>query len=206
MKLRNLCISGTTAMMLAAAPVAAQSAGATHQQDQQHKSPSGMSHDMIHNDQHYVQMMLMHHEQGIKMAQTENDKGQRSEVKQLASKILTGQQQEKQELESFKSDTTSGTSGTSGGGHDMAGMGQMDMKDMPEMKKGDDAISRLQNASGTEADRIFVASMIEHHQMAIQMSQQAKPKLKDAKVRAFADKTIANQRKEVAELKKLQGS
>lgn len=208
MTLRNLCMAGTIAMMVAAAPAAAQSAGATHEHERQSNSGSGMSHMMmIQNDQQYVQMMLMHHEQGIKMAQAENDKGQRSEVKQLASEILTGQEQEKKELESFNGDTTSGTSGTSGGGHNMSGMGHMDMmKDMPQMKQGEDAVPRMQNASGADADRIFLASMIKHHEMAIQMSEQAKPKLKDATIRAFADKTIANQRKEVAELKKLQGS
>lgn len=61
------------------------------------------------------------------MARVAADKGQRSEVKELASKILAGQQDEKKELQQFQS-SGSQTAGTSG--HDMSGM--HDMATMPE--------------------------------------------------------------------------
>ena len=155
----------------------------------------------MQGDAAYVDMMMMHHDQGIEMAKAVVEKGQREDVKAFASKIISGQQEDKKELESYKATLAAGTSGR-GGGHEMAGM--KDMKDMPEMKKGQQDIERLQAASGAEADRLFLAAMTQHHQQAVQMSRKAKPTLKDAKVRAFADKTITKQTQEIGEIKKLQ--
>ena len=161
----------------------------------------------MQGDAGYVDMMMMHHDQGIEMAKAVVEKGQREDVKAFASKIISGQQEEKKELESYKATLAAGTSG-SGGGHEMAGMkdmkGMHDMKDMPEMKKGQQDIKRLQAASSAEADRLFLAAMAQHHQQAVQMSRKAKPTLKDAKVRAFADRTITKQTQEIGEIKKLQ--
>jgi uncharacterized protein (DUF305 family) len=128
-------------------------------------------------------------------------------VKAFANEIITGQQEEKKELESYKSTLTPGMAGTAGstGFHDMAVMGSMhDRKDMPEMKRGQQDIERLKAASGAEADRLFLASMAQHHQQAIQMSRKAKPTLKDTKVREFADKTVTKQTREIGEIKTLQ--
>jgi uncharacterized protein (DUF305 family) len=50
---------------------------------------------------------------------------------------------------------------------------------------------------------MFLTGMTEHHQMAIDMAVAAKPKLTDAKVRQFADKMTANQKAEIAEMKRL---
>ena len=200
--LRKLIVC-TGAVALIAAPVAVQAQTAPASQpshgQMDHSKMPGMS--AMQGDAGYVSMMLMHHEQGIEMARVAADKGQRAEVKELASKILNGQQDEKKELQQFQS---SGTSATGTSGHDMSGMGNM--SSMPEMKKGQQDIDRLKKASGAEVDRLFLASMQTHHQMAVKMSQEAKPSLKRDEVKAFADKTIANQQQEITELKRLQGS
>ena len=200
--LRKLIVC-TGAVAVMALPVAAQAQTASESQpshDQMdHSKMAGMSG--MQGDAGYVSMMLMHHEQGIEMARVAADKGQGAEVKELASKILNGQQDEKKELQQFQTSSAQ-TTGTTG--HDVSGM--HDMSSMPEMKKGQQDLERLKKASGAEVDRLFLAWMQVHHQTAIKMSQQAKPSLKRDEVKAFADKTIANQQQEITELKRLQGS
>ena len=189
-----------TVAALAAAPAWA----AQHRHADASKTAPAMA---VHSDADYVDMMLMHHDQGIEMAKIAAGKTQRAEVRAFANTVVSGQQEDKKELEGYKTGMKTGTSGTSGaaGGHDMAGMsGMPDMKTMPEMQKGQQDIERLQKATGAEVDRLFLASMAQHHQQAIQMSRKAKPTLKDANVRRFADKTITKQTREIGEIKTLQ--
>ncbi len=161
----------------------------------------------VQNDAQYIDMMMMHHGMGIEMARIAADKAQRADVKALANQIITVQQEESKELEGYKPGIKSTATGAleTGGAHDMAAMSGMgDMKSMPEMKKGQKDMDRLQKASGAKVDRMFLASMAQHHQQAVQMSKQAMAKLKDTRVRAFAEKTITNQTREIGEIKKLQ--
>lgn len=159
----------------------------------QTKTQHGMA-EHISGDADFVHMMVMHHQHGIEMAKIAVGKVQRPDVRQLAEKILKGQQQESKELESMKP----------ADGHKMPGAsGSHDMSAMPGMQKGQQHIAHLKTASGAEADRIFLTAMTEHHQMAVDMTVAAKPKLKDPKVRQFADKTVTNQKAEIAEMKRM---
>ena len=156
----------------------------------------------ISNDADFVHMMLMHHHHGIEMAKIAVDKVQRPEVRQLAEKILKGQQTETKELKSMA--PAGAHKMKSADGHKMSGQsGSHDMSAMPGMQKGQQHIAQLKAASGADADRIFLTGMTEHHQMAVDMAVAAHPKLKDPKVRQFADKTVANQKAEIAEMKRL---
>src|SRR5688572_15531625 len=114
----------------------------------------------INNDADFVHMMLMHHEQGIDMAKLAASKAQRAEVRQVAEKILKGQQQESAELQSLKpgGQTTHGASKS----HDMGAM--------PGMRKHQEHIEHLKKATGGEVDRMFLTGMTDHHQMAIDMA------------------------------------
>lgn len=199
MRLKKSVVNAVAVTAIAATPLFAAPAQHQHEAAAPHAAtmPAG-----VQNDAQYIDMMMMHHGMGIEMAQIAADKAQRADVKALANKIITVQQEEKKELEGYK---PGAKSSATGGGHDMATMAAMgDMKSMPEMKKGQMNMDRLQKASGAEVDRVFLASMTQHHQQAVQMSKQAMGKLKDSKVRAFAEKTITNQTREIGDIKKLQ--
>lgn len=58
----------------------------------------------------------------------------------------------------------------------------------------------LERLSGRAFDRAFLSMMIPHHASAIDMSQVALPRLRDPQVRAWAQKIISDQRKEIAEM------
>lgn len=205
MRLKKSVVSGVAVTAMAAAPLFA--APAQHQHDAAAPQAATMSHG-VQNDAHYIDMMVMHHGMGIEMARIATDKAQRADVKALADKIITVQQGEQKELDGYKAGLKPDATRAAGaGGHDMASMpGMDDMKSMPEMKKGRMDMDRLQKASGATVDRLFLSSMAQHHQQAVQMSRQAMAKLKDSKVRAFAEKTITNQTREIGDIKKLQGA
>jgi uncharacterized protein (DUF305 family) len=87
--------------------------------------------------------------------------------------------------------TGSGTSGTMGSGSGSTGMqnGMSGMNDMSGMghMAGMDA---LQNASGTEFNRLFVTQMLTMHQAKLSELQTASTQLKDAELKTIVRKAI----------------
>ena len=69
------------------------------------------------------------------------------------------------------------------------------------MKMGTRGMQALQRLSGRQFDVAFLSQMTEHHQGAVDMSRQALPSLKNARVRRHAQNIIADQRKEIAEMR-----
>jgi uncharacterized protein (DUF305 family) len=58
----------------------------------------------------------------------------------------------------------------------------------------------MMGALGSDATETWVRKMIEHHRGGVEMSQIVLRETRDAKVRAMAEKTVAAQRREIAEL------
>lgn len=131
-----------------------------------------------HNDADvmFAQMMIVHHEGAIEMADLAADRAASQQVKDLAARIKAAQAPEITQMTGWltawgmpvMSESTSGSmEGMDHGGHDMgvstsaAGMpGMMSEQDM----------AALEAASGAEFDRLFLQQMIAHHQGAIDMS------------------------------------
>lgn len=150
---------------------------------QHHQTMQGMTDGM------FVSMMIKHHQQGIEMARVEEERGANAPVKALAAKIRQSQEKELAELKAHSEHGT-GAKGTSGHttDHDkMEQQGQMMMK-------------RLKSASGSALDHAFLEDMSKHHQMAIGVAEGAK--LGDPELQKLAQKMVAAQRQELAELKK----
>lgn len=58
----------------------------------------------------------------------------------------------------------------------------------------------MMKAMGADASETYVRKMIEHHRGAVEMSRIAVAQAKDKEARSMAQKTIAMQEKEIAEL------
>src|SRR5688572_25046641 len=102
-------------LSLTIAPVlaAAQDAHQGHDQATKHGS-----HAMpALNDEHFLAMMIKHHQDGIELAKLEESKGSREPVKTLAAKIRAGQERELSEMKAHEGKhaghaATRGTSGS----------------------------------------------------------------------------------------------
>ena len=198
---RRVAIIGLCAALGLTTAIAAQTAGqaqhpATHSGSKTQSSHAAQHQAGSMTDAEFVPMMIKHHQDGIEMARLEEQKGSSADVKALAMKIREGQERELADLKQHESHVASGAAakGTSGHeGHDkmMAQQSQASMK-------------RLQDASGDAADRAFVEEMAKHHQMAIDMV--SRTKFQNAELRKMAATMAAGQRKELAELKKLQSA
>lgn len=85
-----------------------------------------------------------------------------------------------------------------------AAMQHGDMKmGMSGMKMGMSGMMSLKQLSGRAFDIAFLSQMIPHHESATAMSKDALPTLKNAHVRKHAQKIIADQKKEIAEMQSL---
>jgi uncharacterized protein (DUF305 family) len=60
-------------------------------------------------------------------------------------------------------------------------------------------------ASGNETDRAFVAGMVPHHELAIEMAEMAKERGQSQFVDELADDIIATQSEEIAEMERVDG-
>lgn len=149
-------------------------------------------------DLQFLDMMLMHHSDGVKMAQMGVDKAQNAGVKALAQKMATSQQKDIEEMQKMRDSHFSGE-----GKQEMMMMKGREMTMEMMMKMAQEDMEKLEAASGAEFDRTFLDVFTKHHQMALDMSKQETSKGKDAEVKKKAREIIAVQTKELGEIKRL---
>lgn len=171
-------------------------------------------------DLQFLDMTLMHHADGVKMAQMGVDKAQNAGVKALAKKMAAGQQKDIEEMQKMRDTHFSNQPKqemmmmSQGGGMKMDSMksGNMSMNSMKEsgmtmemmQKMSEQDMQKLEAASGAEFDRTFLDVFMKHHQMAIDMAKDEVAKGSNAEVKKKAREIIAVQTKELAEMKRLQ--
>lgn len=169
---------------------------------QQEHDMGGMRMGDAPYDLHFIDMMMMHHQQGIEMARLAQEKGQSAKVKAFAAKTAADQQKDIEELRGDRERW-------------YAGQPEMDrsqmMAHMPMMMPGHGGMkmdpqadmAKLRAADGREFDRLFLDTMTMHHQMAIEMSRDASRKAQHPELRQFASKAAAKQTGEIAEMRRI---
>jgi uncharacterized protein (DUF305 family) len=139
----------------------------------------------------FVSGMKPHHEQAVGMADIVLEKDPPAEVAALAERIQADQQPEIDQLDEMLDHF-----GVEGGGHgeDPAGHDGM---------MTDEQMMQLEQANGTEAARLFLELMIEHHRGAI---ASAETQLRDGSyppALEMAEKIRESQAAEIAEMEQL---
>ncbi|GAA4892574.1 DUF305 domain-containing protein [Tessaracoccus lubricantis] len=154
-----------------------------------------------HNDADtsFAQMMIIHHEGAIEMAELAVDKAEAPEVVALAERIAAAQGPEIDEMTQWlgawgEDVAASDHSGMSHGGMDMDGMSQEEMMEW------------LSGLSGDEFDTAFLEGMIAHHEGAVEMAEAELDEGQNAEALALAEKIIADQEAEIAEMKEMLGN
>ncbi|WP_328478466.1 DUF305 domain-containing protein [Streptomyces sp. NBC_00377] len=154
-----------------------------------------------HNGQDvsFATEMIQHHRQAVEMAELAADRASSQDVKDLATKIKGAQDPEIKTMSGWL---------TSWGEEvpaDMSGMEGHDMSSgMPGMMSSED-MDKLEKASGTEFDKMFLEMMVEHHTGAVEMAKTEKADGKYGPATKLADDVISAQTAEIEEMNKMLG-
>ncbi len=155
-----------------------------------------------HNDAdvEFAQGMVPHHRQAVEMAQMAQDSASSAEVEDLAAEVEAAQDPEVQTmtgwLEAWGEDVPTDDS-MSGMDHDMGSMGSM-----PGMMTDQD-MTDLEDAQGTDFDRMFLTMMVEHHTGAIQMARTEQANGENPDAVALAERIEADQTAEIEQMNDL---
>jgi len=174
--------------------------GTTTQQPagtQTNGSPGAVGVDLTHHDADtmFAQMMIVHHEGAIEMADLAVERAASGEIRTLAEGISAAQGPEIEHmtswLDAWGEDITP-TDGIEGhGGMEMDGMNQ------------EGAMVDLEALSGTEFDRRFLELMIAHHQGAVEMAQTQLAEGQNPQALELAQQIIDDQQTEISEMEGL---
>ncbi len=150
----------------------------------------------------FLHDMRVHHEQAVEMSlifvsKPETDPGLRS----IAKGIAFGQSVDIGVMIQLLRDM--GASEANETDTAMTWMGEpVPLERMPGLASASDQEALLQ-AVGGEADRVFAALMIAHHQGGIHMSEMASDQAANDEVRAMAEQMAASQLDEIGEIQRL---
>ncbi|WP_131106422.1 DUF305 domain-containing protein [Ornithinimicrobium sufpigmenti] len=165
--------------------------------------------DGAHNDADttFAQMMIVHHEGAIEMADLAVEKADSEEVRALGEDISAAQGPEIEKMQSWLSawgEEPAPASGTGGMDHGDMGQGDMDMGAM-EMDGMDqqEVMAELQSLSGTDFDRRFLDLMIAHHRGAVEMAESELQDGRNPQALDLAEKIIDDQRAEIATMEQI---
>ncbi|EHR59604.1 DUF305 domain-containing protein [Saccharomonospora cyanea] len=163
--------------------------------------PSTSAQQQAHNeaDVAFVRQMIPHHVGAIEMAELAEGRTDNPRILDLADRI---EQAQGPEIEQMRNQLHAWGVG------EMPGMAPEDMDhgdmghgEMPGM--GAEDMRKLEQANGTEFDRLFLELMIEHHQGAVDMSHTVLDKGSDPEVKDLARRIIDTQEAEITEMRSL---
>ena len=145
-------------------------------------------------DVSFAQLMIPHHEQAVEKTKLAATRAESQDVKELAAAIESAQAPEIEQMQTWlESWDESGTS------HDMS------HDEMPGMVD-DKTMGELGKSSGAEFDRLFLTSMIAHHEGAIAMAQSEKSDGIHKGAIKMAEDIIRTQNAEIKRMQKMLGS
>jgi uncharacterized protein (DUF305 family) len=139
----------------------------------------------------YAQMMIPHHDQAITMADLASRKSSNPDIMSIANQIRVAQGSEVIILTQWLQ--AAGAPLKASGDHSAHMDGMLT----------DDQMTALENASGTDFDKLFLEDMIAHHAGAISLTQELIRNSKNQEVALLATDVIENQANEMNFMKEL---
>ncbi|MEE6272603.1 DUF305 domain-containing protein [Georgenia sp. MJ206] len=158
----------------------------------------------VHNDADtmFAQMMIVHHEGAIEMADLAVERAESQDVRALAERISAAQGPEIEQMASWLEtwgEEPAPMGGMEGMDHGDMDMGGMDMEGMSQ----EEAMAALESLSGTEFDQRFLELMIAHHRGAVDMAQDELDSGENPQALDLAQKIIGDQQAEITEMEEL---
>lgn len=152
-----------------------------------------------HNDADttFAQMMIIHHEGAVEMADLAEKTAESSGVRSLASRIKGAQGPEIDQMRGWLQEWGEPAPEDS----DMTGMGHggMDMGGLDQQA----AMEELEKLTGRNFDQRFLTLMIQHHEGAITMARQQIADGENEAAIGLAEAIVSAQEKEIAEMQGL---
>jgi uncharacterized protein (DUF305 family) len=156
----------------------------------------------MHNeaDTMFAQMMIVHHEGAVEMAQLAQEQAVTPEVQELAGEIEEAQGPEIGLMRSWLQQWGEPTAADD----DMAGMGHGDAGGMEmDGMSQEEAMAELEGLSGEAFDARFLELMVEHHRGAVTMAQTAMDEGQQPDVRELAEQVVTDQEAEIERMEQL---
>ena len=135
----------------------------------------------------FLQQMIQHHRSGIEMAKLVADHTQRAEIRQLAEKIISAQDQEIGQMTKWLTDW-----------YKTSPKEVANEKADKEMKMH---MSMLSAKKDADFDKAFLEMMPKHHHMAVEMAEQAENKSTHPELKELAAKIAKDQQNEIKQMK-----
>ncbi|MGN6607392.1 MAG: DUF305 domain-containing protein [Jatrophihabitans sp.] len=144
--------------------------------------------------------MIPHHAQALAMAKMALTKAASPKVKQLAQRIENEQSPEISLMSGWLKGWNKPVPDTTMGGMDMGSTS--DSMTMPGMMSAAD-MAKLNSATGSTFDKLFLSQMITHHTGAITMANTELTRGQNGDAKTLAKSIIAGQSNEITEMKAL---
>ena len=185
----------TTALFLSSCSTSASDSHADHPQTDQPVitgQPAGYNAD----DVAFAANMIPHHQQAVDLSAMVPDRCTNAGLVALADQISAAQQPEINVMKVFlvqwneNPDTNSGHAG-----HGSTTQGMVDAGTM----------TKLESLSGEEFDKLWLASMISHHQGAIEMAKAEIANGDNVDAKTLANNIVTTQEAEIGQMKQMLG-
>lgn len=142
-------------------------------------------------DVSYARMMIVHHEQALRMTELAAKYARSPDVKRLAARIAAAQGPEIATMRAWLKEY----------GKDEAGGGHVH-GDMPGMAT-EAQVRELGAARGAAFDALFLTLMITHHEGAITMAADVKAQGNNVRIEEMADDVVAQQTSEITRMRQM---
>ena len=151
-------------------------------------------------DIQFIDMMVPHHQGAVAMAQIAQQRGEHTEIIQMADAIISAQEAEISQMKSWRkawagSDQTPPMDrmpmvpgmGAHGGAHGGSSMNMAE--DVEKLRRAPDPF-----------DHAFIDAMIPHHRSAIEAAKAAETRAQRTEIKELAATIIADQQREIAQM------
>ncbi|TKG69260.1 DUF305 domain-containing protein [Prauserella endophytica] len=150
---------------------------------------TGATQDHNRSDLEFAREMVAHHAQAEVVAELALERASDPEVKDLAERIKAAQSPEKKQIMDLLLMWGEDVEVTgSGGGHDHSHL------------MSEEAFQQLHQARSAEFDELWLRSMIEHHENAVELAEAQLRDGSDSLAKLFAQTIVDRQRAEVTEM------
>lgn len=186
-----------TALFLSSCTRPASDGHTDHEHGSESSAAAGSDSPAPNNaaDVTFVSGMIPHHEQAVEMSGLVAQRSTDPAVIKLASDISAAQGPEIQTMEAFLVQWNAGAD-TTHEGHDMGGMeGMVD----------DATMTRLETLKGADFDKLWLQSMIGHHEGAVTMAKTEIADGDNADAKTLAQQIVTAQETEIDQMKKMLG-